>query len=225
MGYTGSFDLFGTGHFFVLGLLLFFSISLFVWRERLSGRWDKYFRWGLAGGLIVAGASGWAYATALGYLVIPLNLCDVALTAGVIGLLTLHQGACHLVYFWGLAGSLQAVLTPDLNLGFPSFRCVQFFASHAGVVLTAVYLAATGRIRPTWSTVTRIWLITNVYIAMVGLVNWIYGTNFGYLAEKPAHPSLLDFFGPWPYYIASIELVGTLLLLALYFPFRRLTPQ
>ncbi len=225
MNSTGSFDLFGTEHLAALGLLLFFSIILFVWRERLTPPWDKRFRWGLAGIMIVAATSGWAYAAALGYLVMPLNLCDAALVAGVIGLFTLHQGACHLVYFWGLAGSLQAVLTPDLDLGYPSFRCVQFFVSHSAVVLAAVYLVVTGRIRPTSATVARIWFITNGYIAMVGLVNWIYGTNFGYLAEKPAHPSLLDFFGPWPYYIAVIELVGTLLLLALYFPFHRRTPQ
>ena len=179
---------------------------------------DLWIRRILASILIVAAIAGWGYATALGYLVIPLNLCDLALFAGVYGLLTLHRGACHLVYFWGLAGSFQALLTPDLSVGFPSFRCLQFFVSHACIVLAAVYLAITERVRPSFGTLVRIWCISNLYVVLVGMINWIYSTNFGYLAEKPSHPSLLDYFGSWPYYLISIEIVGTMLLLMLYYP-------
>ena len=41
--------------------------------------------------------------------------------------------------------------------------------------------------------------------AIAGLLNWQLGTNFGFLARKPVHPSILDYLGPWPYYILVCE--------------------
>lgn len=218
MGITNSFDLFGFEHNIGLLLLLSISFCAYAYRKRLRGQTDLWCRRGLAGILISAAIGGWIYATSLGYRVIPLNFCDLALFAGVYGLLTLHRGACHLVYFWGLAGSLQALLTPDLHIGFPSFRCLQFFVSHTGIVVAAIYLAVSGRVKPSGLSLLRIWLLSNLYLVAVGCINWVTGANFGYLSEKPSHPSMLDYMGDWPYYLISIEVVGTLLLLVLYWP-------
>ncbi len=216
MGGADTFDLFGFEHNAGLVLLLLISVCAFACRRHLRGQLDLWIRRALASVLIASATGGWIYATSLGYRVIPLNLCDLALFAGVYGLLTLHRGACHLVYFWGLAGSLQALLTPDIGIGFPSFRCVQFFISHAGIVVAAIYLAVSGRVKPSNLSLVRIWLVSNLYLVAVGCTNWVTGANFGYLSEKPSHPSLLDYMGDWPYYLISIEVVGTLLLLVLY---------
>jgi hypothetical integral membrane protein (TIGR02206 family) len=135
-------------------------------------------------------------------------LCDLALLATVWALVSLRPLVCEVAYFWGLAGSLQAVLTPDLQQAFPDYWWVKFFISHCGVVLSAVYLAVTGRIQPTQRTVWKLFGMTNLYALTVGGVNWLFGTNFGYLAHKPAQPSLLDAFGPWPYYIVGMELAA-----------------
>lgn len=216
-----SFVPFGPDHMAVLLLTGTIAVIVLIARNHFSGACDRWVRICLALGLVLAGGSGWVTAWMQGYLLIPLNLCDLALMAAIWALFTLQPWACQLVYFWGLAGSLQAVLTPDLMRSFPDFWWFQFFATHVGVVLSAVYLAATHRVEPTLRSVAWVWLISNAYMAVFILINWRYGTNFGYLSEKPTHPSLLDYFGPWPIYLIAIEVIGIISLLLLYVPVAR----
>ncbi len=219
MNTNSLFHPFRPDHLAVLGLTLTAAVLLVIAAKHFAGRFDRWTRIVLAFNLLLGGVSGWVVAWIQGYLVVPLNLCDLALLAAIWALFSLQPWACILVYFWGLGGSLHALLTPDLTTSFPGFWWFQFFLTHAGIVLSAVYLTATNRVQPTVRSVIWIWIITNGYMTLVVFINWLYGTNFGYLAEKPAHPSLLDYFGPWPYYLLAIEAIGTLSLLILYAPF------
>ena len=54
----------------------------------------------------------------------------------------------------------------------------------------------------------RVWGITNLYAALMLLLNHLWGTNYGYLAHKPSQASLLDYCGPWPWYLLSMEVVA-----------------
>lgn len=210
---------FGPDHHAVLALTALGAAVLILGRTRLERIEDRWIRRALAAGLAVNEVTGWGVALSQGHLQLPLQLCDVALIAAVVALLTTHWAAAELAYFWGLAGSVQAVLTPDLWEPFPSYWWMQFFLGHCGVVLSAVYLAVTGRVQPTVRSVWRVFGWTNLYAALAGLINWAAGTNFGYLAHKPMQPSLLDHLGPWPYYIGGMELIALASLYVYYAPF------
>ena len=163
--------------------------------------------------------AGWGLAALQGVIRVPLQLCDLALFLTVWALLSLKPTVSELAYFWGLAGSLQAMLTPDLRYGFPDYWWVKFFITHCGVVLSVIYLAVTGRVRPTHQSIWKVWGLTNVYALAAGIANWAFGTNYGYLARKPVQPSLLDRCGPWPYYILAMEAVALLSFYLYYAPF------
>ena len=210
---------FGPDHLAVLGCLALVAGALIVGRRWLRGRDDCWVRRGIAALLAGNELIGFGIALRHGVIGVPLQLCDLALILTVWALLTLRPFVSQVAYCWALAGSLQAILTPDLVHGFPDYWWVQFFLSHCGVVLSVIYLAVSGRVVLTHRTVWKIWALTNVYAAGVGCVNWALGTNYGYLAHKPRQPSVLDFFGPWPYYILGMEGLALVFLYVCYAPF------
>lgn len=206
-------------HLTVLCLTLILTVIFFMARINPCGRPDKWLRFGLFQMLTAAALAGWLIPWQVGYIAIPLALCDLALFAGIWALWKPDSPwISQLLYFWGLAGGAQALLTPDLGSRFPSADWLQFHAQHAGVVLSACYLAATRRIHPTWRSAFMVWLITNGYAALAAFVNLALETNFGYLSSKPSQPSLLDYFGPWPWYLLAMELIGTLSIVLLTIP-------
>ena len=54
----------------------------------------------------------------------------------------------ELVFFWALTASLQAVLTPDLDVTFPDPLYLTYFATHAGAVAAACLLVIGSRRTP-----------------------------------------------------------------------------
>jgi hypothetical integral membrane protein (TIGR02206 family) len=163
------------------------------------------------------GDGSWSVQTSL-----PLALCDVALIVAAIAcwwprwLL-----AVELTYFWGLAGTLQAVVTPDLSAGFPRLEFFEFVVGHLGIVIAALFLVVGLRLRPRRGAVTRVFAITVAYTAFVGWFDWLTDSNYMYLGAVPRHGSLLSVLGPWPWYILSAAGVGFVLLLILDAPFHR----
>ena len=125
----------------------------------------------------------------------------------------------ELTYFWGLASTLQAVVTPDLSAGFLQLEFFTFVVGHLGIVVAALFLVVGLRLRPRPGSVTRVFAITAVYTALVGWFDWVTGSNYMFLAAVPRNGSLLSVLGPWPWYILSAAGVALVLLLILDAPF------
>ncbi len=135
----------------------------------------------------------------------------------------------EVTYFWGLAGTLQGVLTPDLDVGFPHLVFFQYVVGHTGIVLAALFLVVGMGIEPRRGSVLRVWTITVAYSGVVGLVDAVTGANYMFLRRPPGEWTLLRLLGPWPWYLLSAAGVALALFGALYAPFwwarrRRLVP-
>lgn len=160
-------------------------------------------------------AGGWTAAGSL-----PLNLCDVALAiAAVACWLPRWRLGVELTYFWGAAGTLQAVLTPDLAQRFPSLEFFEFVVGHVGILVAAAYLVVALRISPRRGAAVRVFAITLAYTAVIGVIDWLSGGDYMYLAHRPRHASLLSALGPWPWYILSAAGVAIVLFWLLDLPF------
>jgi hypothetical integral membrane protein (TIGR02206 family) len=154
----------------------------------------------------------------------PLHLCDLAAYLGALALMTHHAGLCELLWFWGLAGTLQGLVTPALTVDWPHPRFIAFFALHCGVVLAAFHLVIGRRITPRRGAVARAvgWLV--VYVAVVGGVNALIracggDANYGFICNKPPTASLFDVLGPWPWYIGVTIGLAFVLFSVLDLPF------
>jgi hypothetical integral membrane protein (TIGR02206 family) len=151
---------------------------------------------------------------------LPLSLCDVALiVAAVACWRPQSQLSVELTYFWGLAGTLQAVATPDLSAGFPQVEFFEFVVGHLGIVIAALFLVVGLWLRPRRGSVPRVFALTAAYTGFVGCFDWLTHSNYMFLAEAPRHGSLLSVLGPWPWYVISAAGVAVVLLLILDAPF------
>jgi len=204
-----------------LGLVA--GVALCVSARRRPGAWTKVaarilalvlladaISWTIS--QVVAGT--WRAATDL-----PLALCDVAVLVAAAACWWETPLLVELTYFWGLAGTLQAVITPDLNVGFPHLVFFQYLVGHLGIVLAAIYLVVGLRMAPRPGAVVRTFTITLGYSAFVGIVDALTGANYMFLRSPPANWTLLKVLGPWPWYIASATGVALVLLVVLDLPF------
>jgi hypothetical integral membrane protein (TIGR02206 family) len=151
---------------------------------------------------------------------LPLELCDFALVLSFLALLTLDKTIFDIAYYLALGGSSMALLTPNLWEPFPSFGTVQFFVAHGLTVAGVLFLLWSGQARPRPGSVSKAMLAINLVAIVVGTFDYLYGTNYMYLRAKPASVSLMNLLGPWPWYIASCELVALCVFALLYLPYR-----
>jgi hypothetical integral membrane protein (TIGR02206 family) len=152
--------------------------------------------------------------------ILPLEMCDASFWITAAALLTLEEHTFDLAYYWGLAGSGAAMLTPYLRAPLHTFQVFQYFVGHSLLILGVLYLLWSGQARPR----SRSWWFAlwslNVYAAVIGLTDWLTGMNFMYLRQKPGSASLLDVLGHWPWYILGADLVALALFFLLQLPFR-----
>lgn len=220
-----SFRLFSGEHLLTIGITGILGVLLFVFRKQIQEQGKKrLFRFSLAFLLLASEAfyhlwlvyeNAWSLKTAL-----PLHLSDLAVILAIVMLLTNSFRIFQFMYFTGLGSSIQAIVTPDLGpFSFPHFRYIEFFVSHGGVVLACLFMVVACKYRPTipsmWVTV----LIVNLYAACVFFLNKSLGANYLYIMKKPGNASLLDYLGPWPWYLLSLELVMIVSFYFLYSPF------
>jgi hypothetical integral membrane protein (TIGR02206 family) len=165
--------------------------------------------------LAMTGARGPDLATAL-----PFQLCDAAIFIAALALLLRTQLLVEVTYFWGLAGTIQALITPDLPQHFPSFPFFQYYVAHGGIVTAALFLVFGLGHWPRRDALLRVLAITIAYALVIGAIDAATGANYLYLRSKPAGASLLDLLGPWPWYIALAAVIAIALLLILDAPFR-----
>lgn len=214
-----AFQLFGAAHVAMLLLIVVIPLALSLWSQRSAAARERI-PWAMAILIVanlllhvrdIAGNTNWAAH-------LPMHLCDWAGMTAILALLRGRQLAYELTYFWGLAGTLQALLTPDLSPEASFASVALFFLGHGLVLTTAIYLTSGLGMRPGPDAVWRAFAGLNVYALVAGVTNAAFGTNYGYLAAKPDRPSLLDHLGPWPLYILSVEALALVLFGLLQLP-------
>lgn len=150
---------------------------------------------------------------------LPLQLCSISLILCLILLLSKSRIIFQLVYFIGVIGATMAIITPELFEGFPHFRFFQFFITHILIVFICLYFVFVHQYKPTWKGLLLSFLFLNVCAGVAFLMNNLLGGNYMFLAYKPTNGSLLDYFGPYPYYILTLEMAAIVMFSLLLLPF------
>ena len=151
---------------------------------------------------------------------LPFQLCDWALFAICAALWWRWKTGFEVAYFWGLAGTLQAIFTPAISADLHWLRQIGFFFIHAGIVAGVVHLLTTARFRPTWPhSIVLTVVASEIYLACALLVNAATGGNYGFLSHKPPIRSMLDLFSNTPWlYTLQVNLTALVFFAVLYLP-------
>ena len=151
---------------------------------------------------------------------LPLQLCDWAMVAIIVAFLTGRERWLEVAYFWGIGGTVQAIITPDLHYAFPDIRFMSFFVGHSGIVIGIIFLMVVRGFRPHFNSIWRTFAWTEFYFVITITVDLITGANYGYLLHRPEAASLLNLLSDSrPLYLFEMHLLALFFFLALYSPF------
>lgn len=150
---------------------------------------------------------------------LPLYLCS--LLGLIIPVFTYYKKRWmyEILLFWIIAGTLQAIITPDIPTGFPSFEFFRYWIVHLGLVVVILYATIVLKFKPTLKSVFKSILALQVYVVLMILVNYALDANYFYLNKKPEAATVLDYFGDWPIYIIVGQLLLVPYFLVIYLPF------
>lgn len=226
MGETPAFHAFGLAHCVVILLTAVLSFGLsFGYRCWPGSRFDRAVRIGIGSALVVNYLCYAGYLWIHGILewehALPLQLCDWTMIAVVVALaIGARSGWLEVAYFWGVGGSLQAILTPNLPVAFPDIRFLSFFLEHCGIVIGIAYLMITRRFRPTFGSVGRTLFWSETYLVVALTIDFLTGANYGFLIRKPEAASLLSLLSDrWSLYILQMNGLALIFFAVLYAPF------
>ena len=151
---------------------------------------------------------------------LPLQLCDWAMVAIIVAFLTGRERWLEVAYFWGIGGTVQAIITPDLHYAFPDVRFMSFFVGHSGIVIGIIFLMVVRGFRPHFNSIWRTFAWTEFYFVITITVDLITGANYGYLLHRPEAASLLSFLSDnRVVYLLQLHLLALIFFGALYLPF------
>ena len=152
--------------------------------------------------------------------VLPLQLCDWAMVVIIIAMWTRQPRWFEVAYFWGIGGTVQAVLTPNLAFGFPDFRFFSFFVSHCGIIIGIIFLMLVHHLRPHPFSIIRVFAWTEFYFIITLTADKLTGFNYGFLLHKPEAKTLLNILSDnRPLYLFEMHLLALAVFVVLYLPF------
>jgi len=154
------------------------------------------------------------------YKLLPLQLCDWAMIVIIGALWTGNRRWLEVAYFWGIGGTLQALLTPNLRYGFPDLRFISFFVAHSGIIIGIIFLMLIYGFRPRALGILRTFAWTELYFVVAITTDLLTGENYGFLLHKPEAASLLNFLSDSrPLYLLEFHGLAFLFFCVLYAPF------
>jgi hypothetical integral membrane protein (TIGR02206 family) len=216
---AAPFQAFGAQHLITLAVILGGSALLPLAINRFATPEEATLAGWFLGGTLVALKVAeflWYFTHGIPWpFLLPLQLCDLAAFAAAGALFLRSPRWFEPAYYWAMGGTLQALLTPDVLQGFPSPEFWIFFVPHGLVIAGVCFATGTLGLRPRPGSIARVAFMTLAVCAVAGAADWRWGANYLYLREKPGAASLMDWLGPWPWYLLSLVPVA-LLLMALW---------
>ncbi len=210
-------------HLITLAVIAIAIAALVLGARQHPGNWTVLAGRVLAVVIVVNECGWWVWLAghhvwSAGY-ALPLQLCDVVAFVSAAALWSQRPLLVELTYFWGLAGTANGLISPDVQDHFPGYVFLQYFIAHGAIVAAAFFLVIGLRIAPRAGAVMRVFGLTATLAALDACANLITGGNYMYLRHTPEVANLLDVMGPWPWYVVAAAGLAFVIFVCLDLPF------
>ena len=114
----------------------------------------------------------------------------------------------------------MALVTPDLEFGFPHGEYSPFFWGHSLILLAVSYVLMVRDERPYLSDIPKVIGITLLLLVFVYIMNLVIGppANYWYLMDRPVDGTLLDYFPDPPLHLLETIPLAAFLFYVVYLP-------
>jgi hypothetical integral membrane protein (TIGR02206 family) len=115
--------------------------------------------------------------------------------------------AYEIVFFWGLT-VIHAVITPDITQGFPHYHFIRYWLTHQMMIIGIIYATFVYDIRPHKKSIYVSFIALLLFFLITIPVNIILEANYFWICGKPPVGTILDYFGPWPWYLVVATILA-----------------
>lgn len=150
---------------------------------------------------------------------LPLHLCDFSTMAIILYFLTKKRDFFVFAFFFGIAGGGMSILTPDTVYGFPYIGYIQSQIGHTMILMGVTYAMIIDKQRPYLIDVPKALFYASVLLLFTYFMNYILGTNYWFLAEKPIGDNITTFMRPEPFHIIDLYIAAIVICYAIYLPY------
>jgi len=150
---------------------------------------------------------------------LPLHLCDFSTIAIILYFLTKKRDFFVFAFFFGIAGGGMSILTPDTVYGFPYIGYIQSQIGHTMILMGVTYAMIIDKQRPYLIDVPKALFYASVLLLFTYFMNYILGTNYWFLAEKPIGDNITSFMRPEPFHIIDLYIAAIVICYAIYLPY------
>ena len=175
---NNAFETFGVSHWVAMGAIALAAAGLLVIaRAARSRRLTRTIAWALAAVLLGNEAvylrCSWVTQSPSQFVqnALPLHICGMGIFLTAWVLLAPRQRIYEIAYFWGLAGTVQAILTPSVMNHFPSIWYFIYFIGHGTIVVGVLFATIAMKLRPARGAMVRI-ARSSLADTRIGTVAW-----------------------------------------------------
>ena len=150
---------------------------------------------------------------------LPLHLCDFSTMAVILYFLTQKRDFFVFAFFFGIAGGGMSILTPDTVYGFPYIGYIQSQIGHTMILMGVTYAMIIDKQRPYLIDVPKALFYASILLLFTYFMNYVLGTNYWFLAEKPIGDNITSFMRPEPFHIIDLYIAAIVICYAIYLPY------
>lgn len=199
-GIEGEFSYFSLAHFMPIIIMLIIIYLVYRYREQIRNwKYEENARIIFAAILLLSDMSYFWHKIYIGANVanhLPVTVCGWAAIMSAFMLLTKKKGIFDVVYFFVLAGSINALITPAVIIdnGPTHFRYYQFWVEHTSIFIAVFYMIFVFGYKINLKSMLRSGIVLVILTLLAIYVNAnIEGANYLFLSTTEAGDSVLNF--------------------------------